>query len=134
MVTQSFLTLCDPMTVALQGPLSMEFSRPESCSGLPFSPPEIFPTHGSNPHLPCLSVLQADSLLLSHQGSPYQIPNLQVFSFSHSMGYPLHFLTESFLVSFETQKNLILMQPHFTCLLFNCFVFSRSYLRNHCLT
>ena len=35
-VTQSCLTLGDPWTVVLQAPLSMEFSRPEYWSGLPF--------------------------------------------------------------------------------------------------
>ena len=33
---QSCLTLCDPMTVVHQAPLSMGFSRQECCSGLPF--------------------------------------------------------------------------------------------------
>ena len=33
------LTLCDPGTAALQGPLSMEFSRQEYWSTLPFPPP-----------------------------------------------------------------------------------------------
>ena len=38
-----------PWTVAHQAPLSMEFSRQEYRSGLPFPPPGIFPTQGSNP-------------------------------------------------------------------------------------
>ena len=44
-------TLCDPWTVTHQAPLSMKFSRKENQDGLPFSPPGIFPTQGSNPHL-----------------------------------------------------------------------------------
>ena len=32
-----------PWTVAYQAPLSMEFSRQEYWSGLPFPPPRIFP-------------------------------------------------------------------------------------------
>ena len=52
-VAQSCLTLCDPMDSSLhQAPLSMEFSRQEYWSGLPFPSSEIFPTQGSNPGLP----------------------------------------------------------------------------------
>ena len=40
-----------PWTVAYQAPLSMEFSRQEYWSGLPFPSPGIFPTQGSNPGL-----------------------------------------------------------------------------------
>ena len=42
-----------PWTVAYQAPLSMGFSRQEYWSGVPFPSPEIFPTQGSNPRLPC---------------------------------------------------------------------------------
>ena len=45
---QLFLT---SWTAACQVPLCMGFSRQEYWSGLPFSPPGIFPTQGSNPHL-----------------------------------------------------------------------------------
>ena len=47
-----------PWTVALQAPLSMEFSRQEYWSGLPCPPPEDLPNRGINrlnpglPHLP----------------------------------------------------------------------------------
>ena len=65
------LLFATPWTVAHQAPLPMGFSRQESWSRLPFpSPGGIFPTRGSNPHL--LHWL-ADSLLLSHQGSPEEI-------------------------------------------------------------
>ena len=40
---QSHLTLWDPMTVAFQVPLSMEFSRQEFGGGLPFPPPGDLP-------------------------------------------------------------------------------------------
>ena len=41
-VAQSCLTLCNPWTVACQAPLSMEFSRQDYWSGLPFpSPNEV---------------------------------------------------------------------------------------------
>ena len=59
LVAQSCLTLCDPWTVAHQAPLSMEFSRQEYWSGLPFPSPGDL----SNPGIKAGSpALQADSL------------------------------------------------------------------------
>ena len=55
-----------PWTVACQASLSMGFPREEHWSGLPFPSPGDFPTPGIGPASPSL---QADSLLLSHQGS-----------------------------------------------------------------
>ena len=57
-------------TVVCQAPLSMEFSRQEYGSGLPFPPLGSLPTPGIK--LMSLGLLhwQADSLVLSHQGSP----------------------------------------------------------------
>ena len=47
LVTQSCLTLCDPMDyIAHQAPLSMEFSRQKYCSGLPFPTPGDLPNLG----------------------------------------------------------------------------------------
>ena len=55
-----------PWTVVRQAPLSMEFSRQEYWSGLPWLPSGIFPTQGSNPGLPhCRRILYQ----LSYQGS-----------------------------------------------------------------
>ena len=48
-----------PWTVALQVPLSMEFSRQEYWSGLPLSSPGDLPNPGIEPRSPSL---QADSL------------------------------------------------------------------------
>jgi len=59
-----------PWTVAHQAPLSMRFSRQEYWSGLPFPPPENLPDPGIKPTSPAAPALQADSLPLSHQGSP----------------------------------------------------------------
>ena len=53
-----------PWPVAHQTPLPMEFSRQEHWSGLPFSYPGDLPNSGIEPKYP------ADSLLLSHLGSP----------------------------------------------------------------
>ena len=56
-----------PWTVAHQAPLSKRFPRQEYWSGLSFLSPGDLPNPGSNPSL---LHWQADSLLLSHQGSP----------------------------------------------------------------
>ena len=68
LVTQSGPTLFDPLDcIARQAPLSMGFSRQEYWSGLPF--PSLGDLHdlGIEPMSPAS---QADSLPLSHQGSP----------------------------------------------------------------
>ena len=59
LVTQSCLTLCTLWTVAHQAPLSMEFSRQEYWSRLPFLSPGDLPDQGIEPRSPAL---QADSL------------------------------------------------------------------------
>ena len=65
---QLCLTLCDSMDyVACQTPLSMGFSRQEYWSGLPCPPPGDLPDPGIEAASPAL---QADSLPLSHWGSP----------------------------------------------------------------
>ena len=71
LAAQSYLTLCDPLDCSLPGYIhgqrSMEFSKQEYQSGLPFPSPGIFPTQGLNPDLPhCRQILYH----LSHQGSP----------------------------------------------------------------
>ena len=55
-VAQSCPTFATPWTIAYQDPLSMEFSRQEYWSGLPFPSPGIFPTQGMSP------ALEADAL------------------------------------------------------------------------
>ena len=58
-VTQSFPILCDLIDyIACQAPLSMEFSRQEYWSGLPFPSPGDLPDTGIEPRSP---TLQADS-------------------------------------------------------------------------
>ena len=59
-----------PWTVARQAPLSMGFSRPEYWSGLPCPPPGDLPDSGMEPVSPVAPALHADSLPLSHRGSP----------------------------------------------------------------
>ena len=55
-----------PWTAALQAPLSMEFSWQEYWREVLFPFPGHLPDPGTKPASPAL---QADSLLLSHQGS-----------------------------------------------------------------
>ena len=62
-----------PWTVPHQAPLSMQFSRQEYWSRLPFPSPGDFPDPGVSPMSPASPALQADSLLLSHQGNPVKV-------------------------------------------------------------
>ena len=57
-------------TVACQAPLSMGFPRQEYWNGLPCPPPRDLPDPGIKYKSPEAPALQADSLPLSHQGSP----------------------------------------------------------------
>ena len=71
-----------PWTVARQAPLSIAFPRQEYWSELPFPSPEALP----NPEIEPESPTQADSLPLSHQGSPYPTPKfLQLPQDLHSI-------------------------------------------------
>ena len=56
-----------PWTVAYQGPQSMEFSRQEYWSGLPFPFPGDFPNPGTEAWSPAL---WADALLSEPPGKP----------------------------------------------------------------
>ena len=53
--TKSCPTLCDPMTIACQAPLSMGFPRQEYWSGLTFPSPGDFPYPGIEPVSPALA-------------------------------------------------------------------------------
>ena len=52
LVAQLCLTLCNPWTIACQGPLSMGFPWQEYWSGLPFPPPWDLPDPGIKPVSP----------------------------------------------------------------------------------
>ena len=56
-----------PWTIAHQAPVSMEFSRQEYWSGLPFPSPGDLPDPGIEPGSPAL---EADALPSEPQGSP----------------------------------------------------------------
>ena len=60
-----------PWTVAFQVPLSMEFSRQEYWSGLPFPSPGDLLGPGIKPRSPVSPALQADSLPPALTGSPW---------------------------------------------------------------
>ena len=60
-------SLVTPWTVACQAPLSMEFSRQEYWSGLPFPPPRDLPDLGIEPGAP---TVQVDSLASEPPGKP----------------------------------------------------------------
>ena len=62
-----FVTL---WTRAHQASLSMGFFKQEYWSGLPCPPPGDFPNPGTESASPVVPALQANSLPLSHQGSP----------------------------------------------------------------
>ena len=59
-----------PWTVVHQAPLSVEFSRPEYWSELPFPSPGDLPDPGIEPRSPAL---QVDSLPAEPQGKPKNI-------------------------------------------------------------
>ena len=79
-VSDSFVT---PRTVACQAPLSMEFSRQEYWSGLPFPSPQYLPNPGTEPTSPAL---QADSLLPEPPGKPTYIASKAQFQGESDQG------------------------------------------------
>ena len=62
-----------PWTVAHPAPLSMGFPRQGHWSGLPCSPPGDLPNPGIEPVSLMSPALQADYLLLIHQGHPHSV-------------------------------------------------------------
>ena len=76
LVTQSCPTLCDSMDYSPQVPLSMEFSRQEFWSGLPFPSPGHLLSPGIEPGLlHCRQILYC----LSHKGSLFHDSDLSIF-------------------------------------------------------
>ena len=99
---QLFMT---PWTVAHQAPLSMEFSRQEYWSGLPFPSPEDLLNPGIEPRSPAL---QADSLPSESPGSlaPSKPRSLSV----HENPGPCH--SHPPRASYRTCRQLRLALPH----------------------
>ena len=78
-VSKSCLTLATPWTVACQAPLSMEFSRQEYWSGLPFPSSGDLPDPGIKPTSLCLLHQQVGSVPLDH----LKIRNLSTTPYSN---------------------------------------------------
>ena len=74
MLSCSEVSLVTPRAAVRQAPVSLEFSRQEYLSGLPFSTPGDIPDPGIQLEPPASPALQADSLPLSHLGSPHFCP------------------------------------------------------------
>ena len=73
LIAQSCPTLDNNMDYSQQAPMSMEFSRQEYWSGLPFLPSGYLSNQGWNTHL---QYWQADSLPPSHLGSPHTLTRM----------------------------------------------------------
>ena len=77
-------------TVACQAPLSMGFSQQEYWSRLPCPPPGDLPDPGIKLTSSVAPALQADSLPLTHRGSPkdllYNTGNSTLYSLMAYMG------------------------------------------------
>ena len=65
----SHVWVCNPMDHSLPGSSVHGFSRLEYWNGLPCLPPGNLPDPGTEPASSVSPALQADSLVLSHQGS-----------------------------------------------------------------
>ena len=76
LVTQSCLTLCNPVDYSPPAPSVHGIPRQEYWSGLPFPPPGIFPTQGLNPGL---LHFRRIPYCPSQQGSPF-IPLASIYS------------------------------------------------------
>ena len=70
-----------PWTIAHQAPPSLEFSRQEYWSGLPFPSPGDLPNPWIEPGSPAL---QADALPSEHQGSTRYKINVQITAYFHA--------------------------------------------------
>ena len=86
LVVKLCLTFVIPWTVACQARLSIVFPRQEYRSELPFPSPGDLPDPGIEPMSPAL---QADSLPLSHRGSPTTL-SLHTSNTHSKPGHTLH--------------------------------------------
>ena len=77
---QLFVSLCTVACQASQASLSMEFSRQEYCSGLPFPPAEDLPDPGIELMSPALA---GKFLPMSHWGS--HLKNLRAIPLKYNL-------------------------------------------------
>ena len=103
-----------PWTVTQQAPLSIEFYSKNYCSGLHLLLQGVFLTQGLNPHLLCQ---QADSLSLSHVGSPYIILGWSTSLFVK--------LLQQNLNELSGQPNILAQESYFIRIL--CYSVIRTY-------
>ena len=72
-VASVVLTLCDPMDCGSPGPSVHGTPQARTLEWVAMPSPGDLPDPGIKPETPAAPALQADSLLLSHQGSPNTI-------------------------------------------------------------
>ena len=102
MHAQSCPALCNPLTLAHQTPLSVEFSRQEYWNGCHFLFQGIFLTQGSNPGLFGLLHWQADSLPLCHLESPVISLKIRLYNSSNFiLNFPNCFSCSSSFAAFS---------------------------------
>ena len=82
LVTQSLPALSDPMDIAHQGPLFMEFSRQKSWSGLPFHCPGDLPDPGIEPGSPASPAVSLPS------EPPGESVNYMTYAYTHTHSFP----------------------------------------------
>ena len=121
-----------PWTVSYKAPLSMEFSRQEYWSGLPFPSPGDLPDPGIEPRSPAL---QADALPSEPPGKP-QGKTCHIWKKKWG-GMRVRIYCSKLWLSWPSQLLQLLCQypHHFQCLLFFVVLFSSSVvsdcLRHH---
>ena len=94
-----------PWTIAYQAPQSMEFSRQEYWSGLPFPSPGDLPNPGIEPRSP---TLQADTLPSEPPGITFKVG----FTLKISAAYPLFSHPNVSNTTGSTTYKLISMGSH----------------------
>ena len=96
MLTHSLATLC---TVVHQAPLSIEFSRQEYWSGLPFPSPGNLPDPGIEPASPALA---GTFFTTEPPEKPKHVLGYPIYDF-----LPLHFLPDGLILFHESQSLLL---------------------------
>ena len=100
-----------PRTIAHQAPLSMGFPRQEHWGGLPFPSPGDLPDPGWNLHL---LHWQADSLPLSHLGSPLSRYRRALNPETHQINhFSSHYLNPPSPCCCHDSKSMLVDQPTF---------------------
>ena len=106
-----------PWTAAHQAPQSMEFSRQEYWSGLPFPSPGGLPNPGIEPGSPAL---EADALTSEPPGKPYQIYMISVYCLPFCR-LPFYSVVSAFCcIKFLNFHEIQLVYFIFCCLYLSC--------------